>query len=764
MENTIKIAVRNLVEHVFLSGDITSGLNFASRMIEGTRIHQEVQGTFEENSRKEVYVKAEIKYEELTFLIDGRCDGLHFNGDVVTVEEIKSTSISFSELMEDTYPVHWAQALFYAYIYAHDNNHKEMNIQLTYVQKQTAEKVSFYKNKSMSELEHFVMDVIQRYTPFARLMIKNKSLRNQSSQDLIFPFSTYRKGQRNFAAHVYTAIRDEKDIFAEAPTGIGKTISTTFPAVKAMGEGLVDRILYVTARNTTREMAEDAFRAMKKNGLNIRSVTLTAKEKICFKDDCICDPLLCEFAKGHYDRLNDGLIDIMEHETIITRSVIETYAKKHRLCPFEFSIDAAYLADAMICDYNYVFDPKVSLKRLYNEQKKETVLLVDEAHNLVDRARDMFSATIYKSHFLDLKRASAKNSEIYQISKKINDYLLQLKKQLDNQTEKVLKEIPEELLPLILEFGEIAETSLKLQSSENQQLLQDAYFEVQDFSRIAQLFDERFVMYVEVIRSEVTVKLFCLDPSHLLKQMGKSFGSKAYFSATLSPISYFMDMLGGEKEEDMTISIPSPFDSEQTDVFIYPLSTKYKDREQTKSRITDILKNLLMERPGNYFVFFPSYQYMNLVYENFKEDYKEIETIIQTPNMTEDERDAFLSSFIEDKANAFIGFAVMGGIFSEGIDLVGDRLNGVVVVGVGLPQIGLERNIIKDYFSAIGKNGFDYAYIYPGINKVLQAGGRLIRSERDSGTIVLIDDRFLTRKYQQLLPPNWRDFTIVNRH
>ena len=760
MKNIINISVRHLVEHVFLSGNIEQGMQFVSNLTEGTRIHQQVQKGFDETSEKEVYVKTDIEYEDVHFFIYGRIDGLHFQKEEIIIEEIKSTSLRLEDITEEMNPGYCAQAYLYGYIFAKDHQLQHISIKLTYVQKQTNEMKSFVQIKSFSELERFVFDCLKKYAPFARLQFKNKLKRNQTSKELSFPFAQYRKGQRELAGCVYQSIRDKATLFVEAPTGIGKTISTTFPAVKAIGENIAERIIYTTARGTTRQQAESAFQLMEQKGLNIRAVSITAKEKICFKDQTICNPEYCEFAKGHYDRLNEGLIDLLENETVITQDIIEQYAKKHRLCPFEFSLDAAYLADCIICDYNYIFDPQVSLNRLYEEKKKETVLLVDEAHNLVDRARDMYSASIYKSNFLNLKREYKSNPSLFETTKNINNYFLQLKKQMDG-TDQILKSLPDELIELLKEFAEVTESSLK-QNNDNSSadLLKDAYYEVQKFLKMAKLFDEHFVALIEVIRSEVKIKIFCLDPSALLKQYGKNYGSKIFFSATLSPIQYYKDMLGGSVE-DNHISLPSPFSKEQTDVYIYPLSTRYREREQTSMHIALMLANLIEERTGNYFIFFPSYKYMNIVYEEFLEECPKVPTIVQKPGMTEEERGTFLATFDEKNNESLIGFAVMGGIFSEGIDLVGNRLNGVIIVGVGLPQIGLERNIIKDYFNNIGKNGYDYAYVYPGLNKVLQAGGRLIRTEHDQGTIILVDDRFLTKKYLQLLPSPWKDFKII---
>ncbi|WP_078544626.1 ATP-dependent DNA helicase [Litchfieldia alkalitelluris] len=760
MQPEIKLSVRALVEYVFRSGSIDNQFRTVTTLTEGTKAHKAIQSTYKETDQKEVFLKTVIEYEKMMFVIEGRCDGLLFSRDEVIIDEIKSTSRDLRGIDEDTYPVHWAQAKVYAYIYAKDYERQEMNVQLTYLQVVNNEQKQFQKRFTFPELEQFVYSLLKHYSSYASLMHDHRVRRDKSIKELQFPFETYREGQRKLAGAVYKTISEEKTIFANAPTGIGKTISTIFPTVKAMGEGKLERLFYLTAKTITRQTAEEAFSLMKNKGLCMSTVTITAKDKVCFKEETRCQKEYCEFANGYYDRINEAFLDLFSHETFINRATIDEYARKHTLCPFEFSLDLAFIADAIICDYNYIFDPKVSLKRFYDEHKKSTAVLIDEAHNLVDRAREMFSAELQKSNFLTLKR-EYKGTHLYDSVNRMNKYFIELKKKCTEEGHLVLKGVEEELVELIEEFVQSAETEL-LQStnSEAQVLLLDTYFAATAFVKIAKIYDERYVSYVEVEKNEVQFKMFCLDPSHLLQQISKKFRTTVYFSATLLPLQYFMDMLGG-RQEDYTISISSPFAKEQTDVYIQPLSTRFRDREHTKKQIINMLSKMVMQRPGNYLVFFPSYQYMKSVYEDFSINHPDIPTIIQNHSMTEDEREQFLKEFKEESTESLLGFAVLGGIFSEGVDLKGDRLNGVIVVSVGLPQLCLERNIMKEYFQATGKNGYDYAYTFPGMNKVLQAGGRLIRSEKDTGVIVLVDDRFLSQKYQGLLPSEWREFELL---
>ncbi|OAS82717.1 MULTISPECIES: ATP-dependent DNA helicase [Metabacillus] len=756
----IKLSVRTLVEYVFRSGSIDNSFRTATTLTEGTKTHKAIQSTYQETDQKEVFLKTEIEYEKMLFMIEGRCDGLLFRDDEILIDEIKSTSKDLSGIEEETYPVHWAQAKVYAYIYAKDHEQQEMIVQLTYIHAFTEEQKKFQSHFTFEDLEEFVNELVKEYFPYASLMQEHQIRRDQSIKKLPFPFATYREGQRKFAGAIYKTIAEESNIFANAPTGIGKTISTIFPTVKAIGEGKLERMFYLTAKTITRQTAEEAFSHMKNKGLCMSAVTITAKDKVCFKEETLCQKEYCEFANGYYDRINGAVLDIFSHETFINRSTIEEYARKHTLCPFEFSLDLAFVADAIICDYNYIFDPKVSLKRFFDEHKRQSALLIDEAHNLVDRAREMFSADLQKSDFLTLKR-EYKGSNLHDSVHKLNKYFIEMKKKCSEKGHLVLKEIDTDLINMLEEFVHNAEIELlQPTKSVDQTLLLDTYFAATGFVKISKLYDERYVTYVETEKNEVHIKMFCLDPSYNLQQISKKFRTTVYFSATLLPLQYFLDMLGGTSE-DYTISIPSPFAKEQTEVFLQPLSTRYHDRDHTKKQIIDMLATLLRERSGNYLIFFPSYQYMKSVYEDFTASEPEIRTILQNNRLTEDEREQFLQEFKEDSMEPLIAFAVLGGIFSEGIDLKGNRLKGVVVVGVGLPQLCLERNIMKDYFQTTGKNGYDYAYTFPGMNKVLQAGGRLIRSETDTGVIVLVDDRFLTQKYQGLLPGEWRDFTRI---
>lgn len=757
-------SVRSVVEYVYRSGSLDfAGFGDAAAFQEGSRIHRLVQSRYGEDDRKEVFLRAEVEDGGVRYRLEGRCDGLLQPGpdrELVTVDEIKSTSGSLEAIRDDGVPVHWAQAYCYAWMYAKAERLERITVQLTYVQTASEEERRYLRVMDMEELESFVAALVQVYAPYARLQDNHLLLREESIRRMGFPYERYRKGQRELAAAVYKTHLDGRRLFAKAPTGTGKTISTLFPTVKAIGEGLVGRLVYLTARTTTRTAAEAAFGRMEASGLHLRSVTLTAKEKVCFQEKVDCRKESCPYADGFYDRLNAALLDLLGGELRITRDKVEAYARKHRICPFEFSLEAAYAADAVIGDYNYIFDPRTSLRRLWEEERKKTSLLVDEAHNLVDRGREMFSAELAKGDFLALKRGfKSACPALSRAASEVNAIFIKLRKQgREGESRFFVLQVPPEGLKEGLEaFEQAAEAELQRlpEEGELRERLLDAFFQVRHFLRMLADYDGRYVTVVREDRDDLRLKLFCLDPSLSLNKITEGFRSSVFFSATLFPLGYYREILGGA-EEDFRLALPSPFSPEQLDVLLLPFSTRFRDRGRTAETLALRLDELVRARPGRYLFFFPSYEYLNDILERVRGLNPPARILAQTGMMDEREREEFLAHYQEDTGEPLAGFAVMGGIFGEAIDLAGDRLTGVAVVGVGLPQLGPERDLIRDYYARTGRNGFDYAYVYPGMNKVLQAGGRLIRTEQDRGTLLLVDDRFREPPYRHLLPSEWQ--------
>ena len=772
MKKTLSIAVRTLVEYNLRSGDLVSEFQGATRAAEGSRIHRKIQKSRPKEYTAEVSIKHQCETDEFTLEIRGRIDGVYNYPDRIIIDEIKSTTKDLTSLEREEQPLHWGQLKCYAYLYVLQEELEEIEGQLTYYHVESGEIRELQRHFSRDELEVFFHDLIQRYLEWAATLEAWYEVRDSSIKALDFPFDSYRPGQRRMAESVYRTIRDKGQLLAQAPTGIGKTLAALFPAIKAIGEGESQKIFYLTARTTGRTVAEQSLDAQRSKGLRLKALTITAKDKVCFRPESACNGEECEFAKGYFDRVNDGVKHIFPQDCW-NRESIEAAARQFEICPFEFSLDLSLWADCIICDYNYAFDPRVYLKRFFLEVQEDYCFLIDEAHNLVDRSREMFSAEIRKQPFLDLRRQLKERlPKLYKQMGKINTCLLEYRKLCEEQPDRQLsreghfrveKDAPEALLPLLREFLKQAETWLvqNVQSAFREELL-DLYFEVNQFIRISENYDEAYVSCFEKEDSDLRLKLFCLDPSRLMAEALQRCSSAIFFSATLTPLDYFHSIFGCN-ENAGRLMLASPFPPEHLCLLIADrISIYYRQREKTKGDVARAIASAISAKTGNYLLFFPSYHYMRMVAECFTEQNPDIKTIVQTPGMTEIEREEFLECFSHENTETLAGFAVMGGIFGEGIDLVGDRLSGTVIVGVGLPGISPERELIKDYFAQSHNAGFEFAYLYPGINRVLQAAGRVIRSERDRGVVLLIDQRFSTLRYTRLFPQEWRLVKVRN--
>ncbi|MBN8580095.1 MAG: ATP-dependent DNA helicase [Anaerolineae bacterium] len=760
------ISVRSLVEFVMQSGDITpGGFQRRDRAQLGTQGHKRVQRSRPDGYETEVEVICQIEDTEPPLVVRGRIDGLYASHEPVIIEEIKTTTLSLELVNENHNPLHWAQAQCYAYMYARQHHLSDIRIHLTYYQLDSHEEKTFERQFSWEDLEIFFSNLITPYLDWFRKVQAWQIRRDQSIEQLNFPYEEYRPGQRDMAVAVYKTIREKNRSYIQSPTGVGKTIGTLFPSVKALGLGLAEKIFYLTAKTSGRLVAEKALEDMRQSNLYLRSVTLTAKEKICFCPPVNCDPDVCIFARGYFDKVKLALEELDQHQAF-TRPVIEELARKYEICPFEFSLDLALWVDCIICDYNYVFDPRVYLHRFFDFGIEPYIFLVDEAHNLPDRARAMYSAELDKGTVLQLQRTL--KPHVPALAKKlseINKILLEKRKACEQEGKEALieHELPETLLKAIREFNHKAEDWLVLnQPVEFRQELLEFYFLCSNYLRTAEYFDTFYISYFERRgQSDLRAKLFCLDPAPMLAVPLERSQSTVFFSATLLPMDYFMKLLTGAAEHPKRI-FQSPFPQENVCLLIHnKISTKYVQRADSYDSIAETISTVLGTRAGNYLVYFPSYVYLNEVVERLKERLPERQLLIQERGMTEEARDVFLARFSSTNEETLVGLAVMGGIFGEGIDLVGERLIGVVVVGVGIPQLGLERDLIKEYFDRDLGSGFAYAYQYPGFNRVLQATGRVIRTDTDQGIIVLIDERFTQSHYRQLFPLHWRGYQVV---
>ena len=762
-KGVLRIAVRELVSYVLRAGDLTFAFSGPARAAAAIRAHQHVQTGRPTGYVSEYAVSLDRETDRFLLRVAGRIDGVDPTVDPPLVEEIKSTTGALSDAAESENPLHWGQLKAYAYLYAVENDLAKVSARLTYVHLENGKTLEIERSFDFEELCGFFEELVHRYAAWAAAVVDFRQVRDRSISRLAFPYDKYRRGQRQMAVAVYRTIRDRRHLLVQAATGIGKTMAAVFPAVKAMGEGLTEKIFYLTARTTARTAAEAAVSALGECGLRLKTLTLTAKDKICFSPEAGCRPEACPHARGHYDRINDAVADAFGSDRQ-TRIRLEAVAEAHRVCPFELSLELSLWADLIVCDYNYAFDPRVYLRRFFTEKNGDYAFLVDESHNLVDRSREMFSADISKQPFLDIRR-NLKNQlpDLYRSMGRINAWMVRTKKAgieaLTSKGEQAWLEpdAPASLLPLLRKFVVGAERWLALNlQTDFRESLQELYFTAGAFLRVAEQYDRRYTTLYRIEGKNLSVRLFCVDPSANMTEALARGRAAVFFSATLTPLDYFRDIFGCAPSAEM-LALPSPFPRGRLGLFVLDrVSTYFRDRAATAPEIARAVQALVEERTGNYLLFFPSYAYLEQVFMLFAADRPGIETLVQTPSMTEAEREDFLARFSAANSRTLVGFAVMGGIFGEGIDLAGERLSGAAVVGVGLPGICLERDVIRDYYAAVNRSGFEYAYQYPGINRVMQAAGRVIRSAEDRGVVLLIDTRFSSRRYRGLFPGHWQ--------
>ena len=758
-ETIIRISVRSLVEFILREGDIDNRVS--GSMLLGGKIHRKIQSRMGTNYTAEVPLKIQMPCDGFVLQIEGRADGVLKDDGKVLIDEIKGILRSLEHL-EAPVPVHLAQAKCYAYIYAVQNSLKCIDVQMTYCQMETEEIRRFCQEFEFQELQTWFQDLVTQYEKWAKFEIEWRNVRNDSIRQIEFPFP-YREGQRDLVTSVYRTILRKKKLFIQAPTGVGKTMATVFPAVRAVGEGLGEKIFYLTAKTIMRTVAEQAFSLLKEKGLLYKTITLTAKEKICFCEEAECNPDACPYAKGHFDRVNDAVFDLITHSGDWSREVLEEQAKKHMVCPFEMSLDVSNWADAVICDYNYAFDPQAHLKRFFSESGKgEYLFLIDEAHNLVERGREMYSASLYKEDLLEVRKlVKAEDPKLAKGLSECNQQFLELKRECEHY--QILKSVSHIALKLMNVLSKLEDYLEECKDAEKKKRVLDFYFAVRSFLNIHDIMDENYVIFSEMMEDgRFQIKLFCVNPAVNLQNYLEQGNSTIFFSATLLPVHYYKKLLSVEKD-DYAVYAHSSFPQENKFLFIgTDVSTRYTRRgESTYQRFARYIAVMAEQKKGNYMAFFPSYRFLEEVHTCFLEcvDH-EVDSICQVSYMDEEQRKEFLEEFEQEREKSLVAFCVMGGIFSEGIDLTDDKLIGAVIAGTGLPQVCTEREILKQYFNAADMDGFDYAYLYPGMNKVLQSAGRVIRTESDRGVILLLDDRFRAMRYREVFPREWQQYQL----
>ena len=755
-----RISVRNLVEFILRSGDLDSrkGTMDKEAMLKGSRLHRKIQKQMGSDYKAEVSLKFENCYEDLDILLEGRADGIFSEGDMVWVDEIKGIYGKVEQLLQPV-PVHSAQAKCYGYIYAVQQGIEKIGIQMTYANLDTEEIKRFREVYSLEELKAWYEKLLEEYHKWLSFQLKWKKIRNESLKELEFPF-VYREGQRKMVSGIYHSISAGKQIFIQAPTGVGKTMSSIFPAVRAVGEGKGDTIFYLTAKTITRTVAQEAFGILEEKGMKFKVVTITAKEKLCFMEETKCDPAHCPYARGHFDRVNDAVYQLWTQDISYNREMILEQAKKWQVCPFEMCLDLAVWVDGVICDYNYVFDPNVHLKRFFGEGAGgDYIFLIDEAHNLAERGREMYSASICREDVVKVRgKMKEKAPKLYRCLGRLNHLLEELQEECT--TYNILPGTGSVTMQALKIQGEFDTYLEEHKDVELEDEVRQFYFDIRNFLNISELIDENYVIYVENGEDgRFRLKLFCVNPAVNLGEYLKKGRSAVFFSATLLPMSYYRRLLSC-RQDDYGIYVESPFSREKRCILsARDVSTLYTRRSYEEYRkIAEYIARAVLQKKGNYMVFFPSYKMLEEVYDIYEREFSVnwIRSICQTSAMKEREREEFLQEF-EQEDDSLVAFCIMGGIFSEGIDLLGEKLIGAILVGTGLPQIGNEREILRDFYAEEGENGFDYAYRYPGMNKVLQAAGRVIRTKEDTGMILLLDERFWQREYSSLFPVEWSD-------
>lgn len=737
------INVRALAEFALQRGDLSMAA--ADRMNEGAQIHRRLQSALGEGWVAEEYVSREVPVGKVALRVQGRADAVRHADGRVEVLEIKSTARDPRLIGPDDWPAHFAQGQIYAYLICENEGLPGAEVTLCYVGAAGGE-VRYRRESTRAELEEVFLRCA---VPYAEWMAALDEWREQSVptlESLKFPFERYRDGQRAMAAQVYRAMRDGGRALIEAPTGIGKTAAALFGALKALGRGCVTAIFYLTARTTGRRAAEQALDRMRTQGLKLRSIAITAKDKCCPMPRREC--FGCPLAADYYERRRPALREALAIEAA-TAEAVRALAEEYELCPYELSLDMSEQADVVICDYNYAFDPRVRLRR-YFDQKSKAGLLIDEAHNLPDRAREMFSAELSGKKVAaarrEVGRYEGRQSPTWQA---LTDLLAAL---TQPEVEPEASEAPPEAIVRAAQL--FADRAGQLQSPEPQvnELMLDALW----FVRTAGRFDpqrDRALILPEGKR--IAARLWCFDPSEHLKKALRRVGGAALFSATLAPMDHYARQLGLDRD-DATLRLPSPFPPENQLTVRLPVSVRFSDRERTLEAVVRIIRAMARAHAGNYLACFPSFAYLDMAFERYRLLFPDDVAVRQTPRMDEAARAAFIAQFDAHPARGMVAFVVLGGVFAEGVDLPDDRLSGAAIVSTGIPQIGFERNLMAELFDDGFGAGGDVAYTYPGIRRVLQAAGRVIRTETDRGVVLLIDMRYGDPHIRQLLPEHWQ--------
>lgn len=752
--HTVRLSVRELAEHACLGGDLLGSRAGVERALEGAAAHRKLQQNYKETGdfESEVALRISMERQGYTLVVEGRADGIR-TGSTPQIHEIKTTYLPLESLTQAHYPSYHAQLWAYGFIYAVDHALAGVSLCLTYYNLTTKKTRDFIVYADFEQLAARFNELVEDYARISDSMVAHRQARNHALSELSFPFKSYRPSQLDLARQVFVAAKNKKSLFVQAPTGTGKTAATLFPALKALGAGHCERIFYLTAKTQTALVAGGTLDIMRSAGLPLKSVFITAKDKACLLPKRDCRPEVCPYSRNFLTKQHDFLPEILQQNEF-SFETMQGIGKAYELCPFELSLKLSEYCDCIVCDYNYVFNPNIRLKRYFGGGKKgKFVFLIDEAHNLVERARDIFSAVLRVRELAALSSQCKGLPRVYRALRGLED---SIKKLAHGHEEAafLLEEPPASVYGACTVVLECVAALEEEQSNSLPTALSNLILTLLDFVMVFEHYSSVHCSYMTNNAGSISLHMLCLHTGGFVRAGLDLARSSVLFSATLEPHEYYMNMLGGD-ENSYYFELPSPFDRDNLLVVVEDgINTGYSARQDAFVPIAERIRTTIHAKKGNYLVFFPSYAFMNSVLAAYKSLDSKTKTVVHVPGMNKQDKDAFLQSFYNE-SEAVLGFSVLGGHFGEGIDLPGRQLIGAIVVGVGLPMLSPERNLIKGFFDEQYLDGYGYAYVYPGLNRVLQAAGRVIRTETDRGVVLLIDSRYGRPPYDELMPDHW---------
>jgi DNA excision repair protein ERCC-2 len=741
---TYPIAVRSLCEFTAKAGDLDQRFTPAPSAREGIEGHAALARR--RGPGYETEIALESDYGELR--VRGRADG--YDPGANRLEEFKTHRGDLQRMPLEHRAVHWAQLRIYGALFCRARGLREIQLALVYFDIATEEETVCVESLDAEELESHFSHHCERFLSWARQELRHRAARDAALRELVFPFGALHPRQRELAEAVYRSARRGRTLLAQAPTGIGKTMATLFPALKAMPAEQLDKVFFLVAKTSGRRVALDALRRVLEgaNGATLRVLELVAREKACEYPDAECHGESCPLARGFYDRLA-GARSEAECIAVQDRAAVRAVALQHRICPYYLSQELARWADVVVGDYNYYFDQSALLHGLTVANRWKVAMLVDEAHNLVERARAMYSARLDRTAVIAAQRRAPEECK-----RRIASVLRHLDTlvQAQEETYCVHEEVPPQLLQSLEScVTAIGDFSARAPLGIARELL-DFYFQAIHWCRLAAHLDRNTICDVE--RETRSVCLRNAVPAGFLAPRWAATHCSVLFSATLTPFDFYRDVLGLPRHSQL-IEVGSPFTSDQLSVrIVSSISTRFRHRERSVRPLARLIARQYRVQPGNYLAFLSSFDYLEAVAAELESTVNGIPIWRQSATMTEAQREQFLGRF--EAHSCGIGFAVLGGAFAEGIDLPGRRLIGAFVATLGLPQLNeVNGEILRRLEQRFGA-GFEYTYLYPGLRKVVQAAGRVIRSNDDRGVVYLIDDRFAQPSVRRLLPRWWR--------